>query len=66
MPSRPFLERRNALWRELRTLPPGSPEFEAALNELRALIGWDRAQVLSGLGLPELGMSGEGPGEERP
>lgn len=54
---RPLLERRNALWRELRTLSPGSPEFEAALNELRALIGWDRARVLAGLGLT---------GEERP
>ncbi|SMB90442.1 hypothetical protein SAMN00790413_00776 [Deinococcus hopiensis KR-140] len=51
MPSRAFLERRNALWRQLREMPPGTPKFEGALAELCALIGWNRAQVLSGLGL---------------
>ena len=48
-----FLRRRNALWATLRSLPPGSPEFGAAVLELSALIGWDRARVLAGLGLRE-------------
>jgi hypothetical protein len=62
MSSREFLERRNALWRRLRTLPPGTPEFEETLEELSALTDWNRAQVLGGLGLTE----GEAPppGEE--
>ena len=40
MSPRDFLTRRNALWAHLRSLPPGSPEFEATLAELSALIGW--------------------------
>lgn len=48
-----FLRRRNTLWARLRSLPPSSPEFETALRELSALIGWDRVRVLAGLGLSE-------------
>ncbi|MEF2276795.1 hypothetical protein V3W47_00700 [Deinococcus sp. YIM 134068] len=64
MPPRDFLTRRNALWAQLRSLPPGSPKFEAALAELSALIGWDRERVLGGLGL----RAGDVPptGEQRP
>jgi hypothetical protein len=55
-PQRDSLMRRNALWAQLRALEPTDPDFEAALTELGALIGWDRARVLGGLGLtgPEL------------
>lgn len=53
MPSRDFLERRNALWARLRRLTPGTTDFEAALDELAALVGWTRAQVLAGLGMAE-------------
>ncbi|WP_019587286.1 hypothetical protein [Deinococcus apachensis] len=62
MPSRDFLERRNALWRRLRSLPPGTPEFEETLAQLSALTGWDRARVLAGLGLAgaEAPPAGEG------
>ena len=68
MPSRDFLERRNALWARLRGLTPGTPEFEvgefeATLAELSTLIGWDRERVLAGLGLrPE---DAPAPGGER-
>ncbi|GMA16261.1 hypothetical protein E5F05_08065 [Deinococcus metallilatus] len=51
MPSRAFLERRNALWARLRSLTPGTPDFEATLEELAALTGWNRERVLAGLGL---------------
>lgn len=51
MPKPIDLRRRNSLWRELRETPYRSPEFEAALTELAALIGWDRARILAGLGL---------------
>lgn len=66
MSSSEFLRRRNALWQRLRALsaqpsPPDSPEFEAALLELSALTGWDRARVLAGLGLSE-----PAPAEDRP
>lgn len=44
--------RRNALWQQLRLLPPGSPDFEAALGDLCVLTGWTRERVLAGLGLP--------------
>ncbi|WP_019009530.1 hypothetical protein [Deinococcus aquatilis] len=50
---REFLERRNALWAALRVLEPGSAAFEALLTELSALIGWNRARILGGLGLSE-------------
>ena len=53
MPDRDFLRRRNALWARLRALPPGSPEFEAALRDLAGYVGWSRGQVLAGLGLTE-------------
>jgi len=53
MPSRDFLERRNALWARLRNLPPSTPDFEATLADLAALTGWTRGQVLAGLGLTE-------------
>ena len=46
-----FLRRRNALWQQLRAAEPGTPVFGAVLAELSALIGWDRARVLAGLGL---------------
>ncbi|WP_342622111.1 hypothetical protein [Deinococcus maricopensis] len=50
-----FLRERNARWACLREVAergaPGQAEFEAALQDLRALIGWSRAQVLAGLGL---------------
>ncbi|BDP43002.1 hypothetical protein DAETH_29710 [Deinococcus aetherius] len=62
MPSRDFLERRNALWARLRELTPSTAEFEAALAELCALIGWDRERVLAGLGLTPQDAP---PGEER-
>lgn len=62
MPSRDFLERRNALWRRLRTLPAGTPEFEETLEELSELTHWSRAQVLAGLGLTE--QVAPPPGEE--
>ncbi|WP_102125802.1 hypothetical protein [Deinococcus planocerae] len=63
MPSRDFLERRNALWARLRELTPGAPDFEATLTELSTLIGWERERVLAGLGLtPE---DAPPPGEER-
>lgn len=62
MPSRDFLERRNALWRRLRSLAPGTPEFEATLAELCTLTRWDRAQVLAGLGLT--GAEAPPPGEK--
>lgn len=62
MPSRDFLERRNALWARLRALSPGTPGFEAALAELGALIGWPRERVLAGLGLSEQ----DAPGPEQP
>lgn len=52
MPTREFLMRRNALWQQLRLLPPGSPDFEAALGDLCVLTGWTRERVLAGLGLP--------------
>ncbi|ULH14639.1 hypothetical protein MF271_11535 [Deinococcus sp. KNUC1210] len=53
-----FLRRRNALWQQLRAQQPqegeaGSPEFERLLADLSALIGWDRARILAGLGLHE-------------
>ncbi|EYB68423.1 hypothetical protein DEIPH_ctg023orf0002 [Deinococcus phoenicis] len=56
MPSRDFLERRNALWARLRALTPGTPGFDAAgfeetLADLAALTGWSRERVLAGLGL---------------
>ena len=51
MPSREFLTRRNALWQQLRLLPPASAPFEEALRELAALTGWNRERVLAGLGL---------------
>ncbi|MEW6422227.1 MAG: hypothetical protein AB1511_10965 [Deinococcota bacterium] len=60
MPSRAFLERRNALWARLRSLTPGTPDFEAALEELAAFTGWSRERVLAGLGLT----SGEAPRPE--
>ena len=47
------LRRRNALWASLRSLPPGSTDFEAVLGELAGLIGWDRPRILAGLGLSE-------------
>jgi len=50
---REFLERRNALWAALRALEPGASAFEDILTELSALIGWDRARILAGLGLSE-------------
>lgn len=53
--SREFLQRRNALWQALRAAEPGSTDFEGKLQALCALIGWDRARVLAGLGLPEKG-----------
>lgn len=65
MPSRDFLERRNALWARLRTLAPGTPGFEAALGDLAALTGWSRGQVLAGLGLTEAEVPLPGP-PERP
>lgn len=43
--------RRNALWQQLRTLPPTSAPFEEALRELATLTGWNRERVLAGLGL---------------
>lgn len=52
MPQTVDLRRRNALWRKLRETPYPSPEFEAALAELAALIGWNRARILAGLGWP--------------
>ncbi|MFC4638992.1 hypothetical protein [Deinococcus hohokamensis] len=52
---RGFLQRRNTLWQALRTAEPGSADFEATLQELCALIGWDRARVLAGLGWPDPG-----------
>ncbi|WP_198170333.1 hypothetical protein [Deinococcus arboris] len=51
MPTTDFLRRRNALWRQLRGLPPG-PAFETTLSALAALTGWDRARILAGLGHP--------------
>lgn len=51
MPSRDFLTRRNGLWARLRALQPGTPDFEATLAELSALIGWSRERVVAGLGL---------------
>ena len=56
MPNTDFLRRRNALWLRLRQAGPGSPDFEASdfeagLLELSAMIGWDRARILAGLGL---------------
>lgn len=58
MPNTDFLRRRNALWQELRRADPGTPdfevsEFEAKVLELSALIGWNRARILAGLGLEE-------------
>ncbi len=50
---REYLERRNALWAALRAIEPGAPAFEKTLAELSALIGWNRARILGGLGLPE-------------
>ncbi|MFC3835381.1 MULTISPECIES: hypothetical protein [Deinococcus] len=47
------LRRRNALWQTLRTEPPGTPAFEAALAALCALTGWSVRRVLAGLGLPD-------------
>lgn len=44
------LRRRNDLWKRLRSLPLHSAEFEAALLDLSALTGWDRARILAGLG----------------
>lgn len=46
--------RRNALWAKLRGLEPGTA-FEETLAELSALIGWNRARILAGLGLSEQG-----------
>ena len=68
MSDRDFLKRRNALWARLRVLPPGSPEFEAALSDLAAHVGWTRPQVLAGLGLTEADLSepGQAPPERRP
>lgn len=51
MPKPIDLRRRNALWRKLRETPYPSPAFEVALAELAALIGWNRARILAGLGL---------------
>ncbi|UQN05280.1 hypothetical protein [Deinococcus sp. QL22] len=53
---REFLVRRNALWAILRALEPGVA-FEEALAELSALIGWNRARILAGLGLSEQDLS---------
>ena len=53
---REFLVRRNALWATLRALEPGAA-FEEALSELSALIGWNRARILAGLGLLEQDVS---------
>ncbi|UBV42075.1 hypothetical protein LAJ19_10565 [Deinococcus taeanensis] len=44
------LKRRNALWKQLRQLPPGAA-FEGTLTELSALTGWQRDRILAGLGL---------------
>lgn len=57
---REFLERRNALWATLRGLEPGAAAFEETLSELSALIGWNRARILAGLGLSEQGLSEQG------
>jgi len=57
MPDRDFLKRRNALWARLRALPPGSPEFGAALADLAEYVGWSRGKVLAGLGLTEAEVS---------
>jgi hypothetical protein len=46
-----LLRRRNHLWRELRTLEPSDPRFEAALEELMNLTHWPREKILAGLGL---------------
>lgn len=51
MPTPEFLRERNRLWARLRGLPEFSPEFEDAVAELAALIGWPRAKILAGLGL---------------
>lgn len=51
MPNTDFLRRRNALWLRLRQADPGTPTFEAHLLELSAMIGWNRARILAGLGL---------------
>ena len=59
-PTPGFLRRRNALWQELRQATPGTPEFEGLLLELSALIGWNRARVLAGLGLDEDAAPGAG------
>ena len=48
-----FLRRRNALWQQLRQLQPGTPDFEALLLELSALIHWSRERVLAGLGIDD-------------
>ncbi|THF71113.1 hypothetical protein E7T06_04750 [Deinococcus sp. Arct2-2] len=53
---REFLVRRNALWATLRGLEPGAAGFEGTLSELSALIGWNRARILAGLGLVDLGL----------
>ncbi|GGL10315.1 hypothetical protein [Deinococcus radiotolerans] len=44
------LRRRNALWQQLRTQAPGTPHFEATLNDLSTLTGWERPRILAGLG----------------
>ncbi|MHA0039437.1 hypothetical protein [Deinococcus sp. PESE-13] len=61
-----FLRRRNALWAKLRSLPPGSPEFETVLGDLAQLIGWDRPRILAGLGLNEPDSEPDAPPGERP
>jgi hypothetical protein len=48
--NRAFLQRRNALWQQLRDLEPEDPSSEALLIELEDLIGWPRARILKGLG----------------
>lgn len=50
MPDKDFLKRRNEAWRALREANPGTPEFEAALHALQALIAWPRERILAGLG----------------
>lgn len=45
------LRRRNEAWKRLRSAEPFSPEFEAALAELQAIVRWPRERILAGLGL---------------
>jgi|GEM_PF-1695130 len=62
-PTTDFLRRRNGLWLRLRQAEPGTPAFEAHLLELSAMIGWNRARILAGLGLGEPQDGGSVPDE---